>query len=102
MTVLLVIIVNFILYWYTRVVLIKKFRNSYTITLKDKDGNTQTLADTIAFLIERDEFNERRIMYLAKEMEGQWSDIELIKSVVDLPDPTTPSPIEDFIKKYEN
>jgi len=102
MTLFFVLIVNLILYWYVKISLLKKFRNSYTITLKDKEGNVQTLADTIAFLIERDDFNEKRIMYLAKEMESQWTDIELIKGVVNLPDPTTPGPTEQFLKKYEN
>jgi len=96
MTLFLIVVVNFILYWYTRVVLIKKFRNSYSITLKDKEGNTQTLADTIAYLIEQNSVQEKRIMYLAKEMESQWCDIELIKDTINLPDTSNADPLSKF------
>ena len=75
------IILNLVLYYLLQRRLTRKFEKSYTIYLKDGNGNKQTLADTIAHLLELDEINEKRIKYLVREMENQWLAIEKIKMV---------------------
>ena len=75
------IILNLVLYYLLQRRLTRKFEKSYTIYLKDCNGNKQTLADTIAHLLEQDEINEKRIKYLVREMENQWLAIEKIKMV---------------------
>ena len=59
--------------------MIRKFEKSYSIYLKDGDGNKQTLSDTIAHLLEMSEVNEKRLRYLCSEMENQWLAIETLK-----------------------
>lgn len=81
MTLFLVILSNALIYIIVKAQLARKFKNSYSIYLRDQEGNRQTLADTIAFLIEQNEVLEKRIMYLAGEMESQWLSIEKIKMV---------------------
>ena len=76
-----IILSNIILYVILRIHLVRKFRTSYTIYLEDQKGNRQTLAKTVAYLIEQDELHEKKIMYLASEMEKQWLAIEQIKLV---------------------
>ena len=49
--------------------------------LKDTDGNRQTLTATITHLLEADEIHDKKIMYLAQEMEKQWMNIEQIALV---------------------
>ena len=60
----LVIILNLVLYFLLRRRMIRKFEKSYSIYLKDGDGNKQTLSDTIAHLLEMSEVNEKRLRYL--------------------------------------
>ena len=76
-----IILSNIILYVVLRIHLVRKFRTSYSIYLEDQKGNRQTLAKTIAFLIEQNEMKDKKIMYLAGEMEKQWLAIEQIKLV---------------------
>ena len=75
------ILTNIILYVILRIHLVRKFRTSYSIYLKDGKGNRQTLAKTISFLLEQNELKEKKIMYLANEIEKQWLAIEQIKLV---------------------
>ena len=75
----LVIILNLVLYFLLRRRMIRKFEKSYSIYLKDGDGNKQTLSDTIAHLLEMSEVNEKRLKYLCSEMENQWLAIEKLK-----------------------
>jgi len=63
-----------------------KVRKSFSISLRDLEGNKQTLADTISFLLEQNKVQEQRLFYLAKEMEVQWSNIELIKENLQISD----------------
>jgi len=81
MTLFLVILSNALIYIIVRAQLSRKFKKGYTIYLRDGDGNSQTLTDTIAYLIEQNEVLEKKIMYLAGEMESQWLSIEKIKMV---------------------
>ena len=37
-----------------------------------RKGQTQTLSETIAYLLEQNEIKDKKIMYLAQEMEKQW------------------------------
>ena len=76
-----VIVLNLILYFLLKRRLIRKLKTSYSISLKDCDGNTQTLTDTIAHLLEQNEINEKRIKYLVGEMENQWLAIEKLKTI---------------------
>ena len=76
-----VIVLNLILYFLLKRRLIRKLKTSYSISLKDGDGNTQTLTDTIAHLLEQNEINEKRIKYLVGEMENQWLAIDKLKMV---------------------
>ena len=78
---ILIILVNIFLYLLLRVHLVRKFKSSYTIYLKDGKGNKQTLSDTIAYLLEKDEIYEKQIRYLAQEIENQWLMIEKVKMV---------------------
>ena len=80
-TLFLILATNFVMYVLLRIHLVKKFRTTYTIFLKDADGNRQTLQDTIAYLLEQREVLDQRILYLAGEMEDQWLTIEKIKMV---------------------
>ena len=75
------ILTNVILYVILRIHLVRKFRTSYSIYLKDGKGNRQTLSKTISFLLEQNELKEKKIMYLANEIEKQWLAIEQIKLV---------------------
>jgi hypothetical protein len=70
-----------ILYAVLRIHLVKKFRNTYSIYLKDSDGNRQTLSDTIAYILEQRDILDQKVMYVAGEMEKQWLEIEKIKMV---------------------
>ena len=79
-TFLTIILSNFVFYVLIRINLVKKFRNSYSIWIKDGDGNRQTLSDTVAYLIEQNQIQEKRIMYLVDEIEQQWLNIEQIKT----------------------
>lgn len=81
MTLFFVILSNALVYIIVRAQLARKFRTGYTIFLKDQEGNKQTLTDTIAYLLEQNEVLEKKIMYLANEMESQWLTIEKIKMV---------------------
>tara|TARA_B100000902_G_scaffold183555_1_gene176192 strand:+ start:544 stop:813 length:270 start_codon:yes stop_codon:yes gene_type:complete len=81
MTFLLILISNLILYAVLRIHLVKKFRNTYSIYLKDSDGNRQTLSDTIAYILEQRDILDQKVMYVAGEMEKQWLEIEKIKMV---------------------
>jgi len=81
MTVLLIILSNALMYIIIRAQLARKFRTGYTIYLKDQQGNKQTLADTVAYLLEQNEVLEKRIIYLAGEMESQWLNIEQLKLI---------------------
>ena len=76
-----IILSNIVLYVILRIHLVRKFRTSYSIYLKDDKGNRQTLAKTIAYLLEQNELKEKKIMYLACEIEKQWLAIEQIKLV---------------------
>ena len=61
--------------------MVRKFRTSYSIYLEDQKGNRQTLAKTISYLLEQNDLKEKKIMYLANEIEKQWIAIEQIKLV---------------------
>ena len=76
-----VILTNIVLYLILRISLVRKFKTSYSIYLKDANGNKQTLADTIAYLLEQTELQDKKILYLASEVEKQWLAIEQIKLV---------------------
>ena len=76
-----VILTNIVLYLILRISLVRKFKTSYSIYLKDANGNKQTLADTIAYLLEQTELQDKKILYLANEVENQWIAIEQIKLV---------------------
>tara|TARA_B100001250_G_scaffold143120_1_gene122462 strand:+ start:3893 stop:4162 length:270 start_codon:yes stop_codon:yes gene_type:complete len=81
MTFLLILISNLILYAVLRIHLVKKFRNTYSIYLKDSEGNRQTLSDTIAYILEQRDILDQKVMYVAGEMEKQWLEIEKVKMV---------------------
>ena len=81
-TFLTIILSNFVFYVLIRINLVKKFRNSYSIWIKDGDGNRQTLSDTIAYLIEQNQIQEKRIMYLVDEIEQQWLNIEINACII--------------------
>ena len=81
MTLFLIIFTNLILYVILRIHLVRKFRTSYSIYLKDEKGNRQTLAHTIAYLLEQTEIQNRKINYLIEESEKQWLTIEQVKVV---------------------
>ena len=81
MTWFLIVLSNLFLYAALRIHLVRKFRTSYSIYLKDGDGNRQTLTATITHLLESDEIHDKKIMYLAQEMEKQWMNIEQIALV---------------------
>ena len=76
-----IILSNIILYVVLRIHLVRKFRTSYSIYLEDQKGNRQTLAKTISYLLEQNDLKEKKIMYLANEIEKQWIAIEQIKLV---------------------
>ncbi len=76
-----IILINILLYLLLRVHLVRKFKSSYTIYLKDGEGNRQTLSDTVAHLLEQDEIHDKQIKYLCSEMENQWMMIEKVKMV---------------------
>ena len=78
-TTVAILLSNFFFYVLLRFHLVRKFRSSYSIWLKDTNGNRQTLSSTIAYLIEQNDVQEKRIMHLADEMESQWMQIEQIK-----------------------
>jgi len=81
MTIFWILFTNFILYVILRIHLVRKFRTSYSIYLKDSKGNRQTLAHTIAYLLETVEIQNKKIAYLVSEMEKQWMTIEQVKIV---------------------
>ena len=81
MTFLLILISNLILYAVLRVHLVRKFRNTYSIYLKDSEGNRQTLSDTIAYILEQRDILDQKVMYVAGEMEKQWLEIEKMRIV---------------------
>ena len=81
MTLFLVILSNALIYIIVKAQLARKFKSGYTIYLRDEDGNRQTLTDTIAYLIEQNEVLEKKIMYLAGEMESQWLSIQKVKMI---------------------
>lgn len=81
MTFLLILISNLILYAVLRIHLVRKFRNTYSIYLKDSEGNRQTLSDTIAYILEQRDILDQKVMYVAGEMEKQWLEIEKVKMV---------------------
>ena len=76
-----IVFTNLILYVILRIHLVRKFRTTYTIYLKDENGNRQTLAHTIAYLLETVEIQNKMISYLVEEMEKQWMTIEQVKVV---------------------
>ena len=76
-----IVFTNLILYVILRIHLVRKFRTTYTIYLKDENGNRQTLAHTIAYLLETVEMQNKKISYLVEEMEKQWLTIEQVKVV---------------------
>ncbi len=76
-----IILSNLILYAVLRIHLVRKFRTTYTIYLKDPDGNRQTLAKTIEHLLQTNDIQDQKIMYLATEMEKQWLNMEQIALV---------------------
>ena len=81
MTILLILISNLILYAVLRIHLVRKFRNTYSIYLKDSNGNRQKLSDTIAYILEQRDILDQKVMYVAGEMEKQWLEIEKMKMV---------------------
>ena len=81
MNIFLILFTNAILYVILRISLVRKFRTSYSIYLKDGKGNRQTLSDTVAYLLEKEEIHEKQIKYLAQEIENQWLMIEKVKMV---------------------
>ena len=93
-----IILSNIVLYVILRIHLVRKFRTSYSIYLKDDKGIRQTLAKTIAYLLEQNELKEKKIMYLASEIEKQWLAIEQIKLVTGADKYCTESPTPQIIK----
>ena len=81
MTFFWIVFTNLILYVILRIHLVRKFRTTYTIYLKDEDGNRQTLSHTIAYLLETVEIQNKKISYLVEAMEKQWMTIEQVKVV---------------------
>ena len=92
MTIFWIIFTNIILYVVLRIHLVRKFRTSYSIYLKDDKGNRQTLAYTIQYLLEQTNMQNKKIMYLLDEMEKQWLSIEQIKMVTGADQYCTESP----------
>lgn len=86
MTFLFLIVLNFVLFLYIKIRLEKKFQNTYTVFLTDKEGNRQRLSDTIAYLLEQNEIQEKRLLYLVDEMAKQWDSIELVKDTLGMED----------------
>ena len=76
-----IILSNIILYVILRAHLVRKFKTSYSIYLTDEKGQTQSLSKTIAYLLEQNEIKDKKIMYLAGEMEKQWLAVEQINTV---------------------
>jgi hypothetical protein len=76
-----ILVSNLILYAVLRIHLVRKFRNTYSIYLKDSEGNRQTLSDTIAYILEQRDILDHKVMYVAAEMEKQWLEIEKMKMV---------------------
>ena len=93
-----VILTNIVLYLILRISLVRKFKTSYSIYLKDVNGNKQTLADTIAYLLEQTELQNKKILYLANEVENQWLAIEQIKLVTGADKYCTEKPTPQIIK----
>ena len=58
---------NIVLYVVLRIHLVRKFRTSYSIYLEDANGNKQTLANTIASLIEQNEMKDKKICILLEK-----------------------------------
>ena len=81
MNILLIIASNLVLYILLRIHLVRKFRVGYSIYLRDSDGNRQTLQDTIAYLLEQNKISDQKVMYVAREMENQWLEIEKMKMI---------------------
>ena len=81
MNIFLILFTNAIFYVILRISLVRKFRTSYSIYLKDEKGNRQTLAQTISFLIEQNGIREKQIMFLNEELTKQWLNLEQIKVV---------------------
>ena len=81
MNILLIIATNLVSYILLRIHLVRKFRAGYSIYLKDSDGNRQTLQDTIAYLLEQNKISDQKVMYVAREMESQWLEIEKMKMI---------------------
>ena len=78
--------------------LVRKFRTSYSIYLKDEKGNRQTLAQTISFLIEQNGIREKQIMFLNEELTKQWLNLEQIKVVTGADKYCTEKPTPQIIK----
>jgi hypothetical protein len=76
-----ILVSNLILYAVLRIHLVRKFRNTYSIYLKDSEGNRQTLSDTIAYILEQRDILDQKVMYVAREMERQWLEIEKMRIV---------------------
>ena len=81
MTIFWILFTNFILYVILRIHLVRKFRTSYSIYLKDSKGNRQTLAHTVAYLLEQTELQNKKIAFLNEEMTKQWMNMEQIQIV---------------------
>ena len=81
MTFFWILVSNVILYEVLRIHLVRKFRNTYSIYLKDSEGNRQTLSDTIAYILEQRDILDQKVMYVAREMERQWLEIEKMRIV---------------------
>ncbi len=81
MTFFWILVSNVILYAVLRIHLVRKFRNTYSIYLKDSEGNRQTLSDTIAYILEQRDILDQKVMYVAREMERQWLEIEKMRIV---------------------
>ena len=81
MTFFWILVSNVILYAVLRIHLVRKFRNTYSIYLKDSEGNRQTLSDTIAYILEQRDILDHKVMYVAAEMEKQWLEIEKMRIV---------------------
>lgn len=90
MTFLFLILLNFVLFLYIKIRLEKKFQNSYTVFLTDGEGNRQRLSDTISYLLEQSQVQEKRLLYIVDEMAQQWDSIELIKDQLGLEDQDGP------------
>ena len=99
MTLFLIIFTNLILYVILRIHLVRKFRTSYSIYLKDEKGNRQTLAHTIAYLLEQTEIQNRKINYLIEESEKQWLTIEQVKVVTGADKYCTEKPTPSILDK---